>query len=83
MAGNDKVDVRIIGSGASGAAATWSLADTRMRILRLEQGDWMKPTDFPSTAGDWEARRHHRFRHQPEPARARHRTIRSTTTTRS
>ena len=47
MAANEKVDVLIIGSGASGAAVAWSLADTKMRILCLEQGDWMKPTDYP------------------------------------
>jgi choline dehydrogenase-like flavoprotein len=52
----DKVDVLIIGSGASGAAVAWSLADTRMRILCLEQGDWVKPTDYPSNGRDWEAR---------------------------
>ena len=33
------VDVLIIGAGASGAALAWSLADTRMKILCLEQGD--------------------------------------------
>ena len=27
----DKVDVLIIGSGASGAAVAWSLAETKMR----------------------------------------------------
>jgi len=32
------VDVLIIGAGASGAAAAWSLADTKMRILCLEHG---------------------------------------------
>jgi choline dehydrogenase-like flavoprotein len=52
----DKVDVLIIGSGASGAAVAWSLAETKMRILCLEQGDWMKPTDYPSNGRDWEAR---------------------------
>lgn len=51
------VDVLIIGSGASGAAAAWSLADTKMRILCLEQGDWVKPTDYPTNGRDWEARR--------------------------
>ncbi len=45
---HDKVDVLIIGSGASGAAVAWSLADTKMRILCLEQGDWVKPTDYPT-----------------------------------
>ena len=52
----DKVDVLIIGSGASGAAVAWSLADTRMRIVCLEQGDWVKPSDYPSNGRDWEAR---------------------------
>src|ERR1700676_4425936 len=55
--GNEIVDVLIIGSGASGAAGAWSLAETRMKILCLEQGDWMKPSDFPSNGRDWEARR--------------------------
>jgi choline dehydrogenase-like flavoprotein len=35
---NDPVDVLIIGAGASGAAVAWSLAETRMHILCLEQG---------------------------------------------
>ena len=52
----EAVDVLIIGAGASGAAVAWSLADTRMRILCLEQGDWVKPTDYPSNGRDWEAR---------------------------
>ena len=65
MAGNEKVDVLIIGSGASGAAVAWSLAETKMRILCLEQGDWMKPTDFPSNGRDWEARRYTDFEISP------------------
>ena len=61
MAKNETVDVLIIGSGASGAAVAWSLAETKMRILCLEQGDWMKHTDLPSTGRDWEARRYADF----------------------
>jgi choline dehydrogenase-like flavoprotein len=61
MAKNRMVDVLIIGSGASGAAMAWSLAETKMRILCLEQGDWMKPTDFPANGRDWEARRYTDF----------------------
>jgi choline dehydrogenase-like flavoprotein len=52
----ETVDVLIVGAGASGAAFAWSLADTRMNILCLEQGDWMDPTKYPSTGGDWETR---------------------------
>ena len=58
---HEKVDVLIIGSGASGAAVAWSLAETRMRILCLEQGDWVKSDQFPSTGRDWEARRYGDF----------------------
>jgi choline dehydrogenase-like flavoprotein len=61
MARNEMVDVLIIGAGASGAAMAWSLADTKMRILCLEQGDWTKPTDFPANGRDWEARRYTDF----------------------
>ena len=50
----DVADVLIIGAGAAGAAMAWSLADTRMRIVCLEQGDWMNPADYPSTRTDWE-----------------------------
>ena len=61
MAQNQMVDILIIGAGASGAAVAWSLADTKMRILCLEQGDWVKPTDYPTNGRDWEARRYTDF----------------------
>src|SRR5215469_13396120 len=59
------VDVLIIGAGASGAAVAWSLAETKMHILCLEQGDWMKPSEYPSTARDWEARQFSDFHISP------------------
>ncbi|MBF66355.1 MAG: choline dehydrogenase [Gammaproteobacteria bacterium] len=52
----EPVDVLIVGAGASGAAIAWSLADTRMRIVCMEQGDWVNPTDYPSNTRDWESR---------------------------
>ncbi len=51
---DDVVDVLIVGAGAAGAAMAWSLADTKMRIVCLEQGDWMKPSEYPSNAANWE-----------------------------
>jgi choline dehydrogenase-like flavoprotein len=53
---HEPVDVLIIGAGASGAAVAWSLAETRMKILCLEQGEWMKPSEYPSSGRDYEAR---------------------------
>ena len=53
----ESVDVLIIGAGAAGAALAWSLAETRMNILCLEQGDWMDPAQYPTTGMDWELRR--------------------------
>jgi len=52
----DPVDVLIIGAGASGAAVAWSLADTRMRIVCMEQGGWMNPAEYPAAGRDWELR---------------------------
>ena len=61
----DPIDVLIIGAGASGAAVAWSLAETRMRIVCLEQGEWMNPAEYPSTGRDWEARSLNDFNYSP------------------
>ncbi len=63
-------DILIIGAGASGAALAWSLADTRMRIVCLEQGDWMNPATSPPPAAMGGAQLR-RLRLQPEPRAAR------------
>jgi len=51
---NDRVDVLVIGSGAAGAAATKRLADKGVQVVCLEQGDWRKPSDYPSSGSDYE-----------------------------
>jgi len=51
------VDVLIVGAGAAGAAFAWSLAETRMNIVCLEQGGWMNPEEYPTAGVDWEMRR--------------------------
>ncbi len=50
------IDVLIVGAGASGAAVAWSLAETKMRIVCLEQGGFMNSSQYPSAGRDWEAR---------------------------
>ncbi len=76
------VDVLIIGAGASGAALAWSLAETRMNILCLEQGDWMKTGGLSRHAAAT-GRRASSATSASAPTRAGGaRTIRSTTATR-
>ncbi|MBT4521869.1 MAG: NAD(P)-binding protein, partial [Halieaceae bacterium] len=53
---SEPVDVLIVGAGASGAAVAWSLAETRMHIVCMEQGDLMHQDKYPTTGMDWEAR---------------------------
>ena len=62
---DDPVDVLIIGAGASGAAVAWSLAETRMRIVCLEQGGWLNSSEYPSTKKDWEVQQHGAFNIDP------------------
>ena len=62
---NDPVDVLIIGAGASGAAVAWSLADTKMRIVCLEQGDWTNSAEYPTTGKNWEVLQHGAYNINP------------------
>ena len=62
---NEPVGVLIIGAGASGGAFAWSIADVGMSVLCLEQGPWMKQSDFPTNGLDWEARAQGEFSASP------------------
>lgn len=62
---NDPVDVLIVGAGASGAAIAWSLVETRMRILCLEQGPDLHDKDYPSRQDDYELARYGDFSCDP------------------
>ncbi len=68
----ERADVLVIGSGAAGAAVTKRLAELGAKVVCLEQGERMRPGDFP-TGRDEEAqlrRRAHSFspniRQQPQ-----------------
>jgi choline dehydrogenase-like flavoprotein len=54
---NEKVtaDVLVIGSGAAGAAVTKRLAQFGAKVVCLEQGDWRRSSDYPSSGSDYEA----------------------------
>jgi len=54
MPEQERADVLVIGSGPAGAAVTKRLTDHGAKVVCLEQGDWVKPQDYPSTRPDWE-----------------------------
>ncbi len=62
---HDVADVLIIGAGAAGAAAAWSLASGGLDVVCLEQGDWIEPTDYPHSSVDWELHRQTDFAKDP------------------
>lgn len=59
------VDILIIGAGATGAAAAWSLSEANLSIMCLEQGDRMEASDYPSTKRNWEVLRQHEYHVSP------------------
>lgn len=59
------VDILIIGAGATGAAVAWSLSETNLSIMCLEQGDRMDASDYPSTKRNWEVLREHEYNVSP------------------
>jgi len=61
----DAVDFLIIGAGASGAVLTWSLSQYNFNVLCLEQGNWMRFDEYPSTKPDWERYRFSKFSADP------------------
>ena len=67
---DDPIDVLIVGAGASGAAVAWSLAETKMRIVCLEQGGVPNPADYPANGRDWEARKTGDFHLSPNVRKA-------------
>jgi len=57
MAVADRTDVLVIGAGASGAAVAWRLASAGVRVVCLEQGDWVDARAYPHWRADWELHR--------------------------
>jgi choline dehydrogenase-like flavoprotein len=60
-----RVEVLVIGAGASGAAVTWRLAEAGIEVLCLEQGGWVDPTAYPAMSDDWDIRRQTDFHPNP------------------
>ncbi|MGH3641385.1 MAG: GMC family oxidoreductase [Mycobacterium sp.] len=65
MAAFTETDVLVIGSGASGAAISKRLSDVGIRVVCLEQGDWLHPMDHPHFYEGWELERLRAFDWHP------------------
>ena len=51
----EQTDIAIIGAGACGAAAAWSLSrNSSLKITCLEQGEWQAVANYPPSSADWE-----------------------------
>ena len=50
------VDILIVGTGASGAAAAWRLSEAGFSVICLEQGKWQQTETYPPAHADWEFR---------------------------
>src|SRR2546421_9135213 len=69
MAAVDRLDVLVIGAGASGAAVAWRLAGAGLRVVCLEQGDWVDARAYPHWRADWELHRHTDWSAEPNVRR--------------
>ncbi len=62
-------DTIVIGAGAGGAAVCHRLSKLGLRVLCLEQGEWIDRTLLPKAHGDWEVRARRYW--NPNPSRRR------------
>jgi choline dehydrogenase-like flavoprotein len=49
-----KADVLVVGAGAAGAVAAKRLAEAGFKVVCLEQGGWLSPSDFPGDKLEFE-----------------------------
>src|SRR5687767_10845257 len=47
-------DVLVIGSGMAGAAISKRLSERGVRVVCLEQGPWVLPSEHPHYSNEWE-----------------------------
>ena len=69
MPADDRTDVLVIGAGASGAAVSFLLSRAGIRVVCLEQGDWVDARSYPHWQPDWELHRHTDWSAEPNVRR--------------
>jgi choline dehydrogenase-like flavoprotein len=66
----DEYDVLVIGAGMGGAAISKHLGEAGMKVVCLEQGDWVHPADHPHYHNEWETERHRGWALDPNVRKA-------------
>ena len=61
----DKVDILIVGAGASGAAAAWNLSKSGYKIVCLEQGPILNSKSYSFNQPKWEKLKQKEFNINP------------------
>ncbi len=62
-------DVLIVGAGAAGAAAAWSLSRNGLKVTCLEQGRWIEKSEYAHGRPDYELARQAEFHKDPNVRR--------------
>jgi choline dehydrogenase-like flavoprotein len=62
---DNTADVLVIGSGMGGAAMAKRLTDAGVRVIMLEQGDWIQPVDYPHHHTEFDIERHRGWSYDP------------------
>jgi choline dehydrogenase-like flavoprotein len=62
---SDEYDVLIIGAGQAGGAIANRLSGAGIRVVCLEQGDWVQPADYPQFEDEWELEKLRRWNFDP------------------
>ncbi|WP_214370827.1 GMC family oxidoreductase [Pseudonocardia sp. H11422] len=65
MAAYTETDVLVIGAGAGGGAMSKRLSDAGIKVVCLEQGDWVHAMDHPHTYDGWEIERKRSWSFEP------------------
>lgn len=54
MSSSEQAEAIVIGAGAAGGAIAARLVEAGVRVVLLEQGPWIRPTDHAQLRDDWE-----------------------------
>jgi choline dehydrogenase-like flavoprotein len=70
MATKTEYDVLVIGAGMGGAAVCKRLSDAGVKVVCLEQGGWIHPSEYPHHYLEWEIEKTRHWAYDPNVRKA-------------